>query len=267
MGWGNGNLGGGGGASLNFDVKYYETKEALLASTPNKYTIGIITTTPITSWVFSATDSIEPQEGKVLISTGTSSTVEFNALKKNGIQVYPISAKQYINGVWVNKTAMSYQGGKWVNWLKTENFLYYRGSFYNDQKITEQYNSGCTYTLENDKIHIYAGEYIGNAVYLYFNPISFSGKTKLIVRAKSNGNFRTSGGSEWMCGFAVSATTSTDPVWNDPHANRLTLTAGEKIDLTLDVSAINDTRYVVIRASCSGGTGLLDVDIYEVEVS
>lgn len=256
------NTGGGGSGGLNFQVIGGTTAP----SNPKENMIWVNTSTKITSYIFSATKPTG-SAGMVWISTGTSSTVEFNALKKNGIQVYPISAKQYINGVWVNKTAMSYQGCKWVNWLKTENFLYYRGSFYNDQKITEQYNRGCTYTLENDKIHIYAGEYTGNAVYLYFNPISFSGKTKLIVRAKSNGNFRTSGESEWMCGFAVSATTSTDPVWNDPHANRLTLTAGEKIDLTLDVSAINDTRYVVIRASCSGGTGLLDVDICEVEVS
>ena len=253
----------GVGTSLNFSIVGGTSQPV----NPKENTIWVNTDTRISGWVFSASDPESPTEGMVWILTGISSTVKFNALKKNGIQVYPISAKQYINGVWVNKTAMSYQGGKWVNWLKTENFLYYRGSFYNDQKITEQYNRGCTYTLENDKIHIYAGEYTGNAVYLYFNPISFSGKTKLIVRAKSNGNFRTSGESEWMCGFAVSATTSTDPAWNDPHANRLTLTAGEKIDLTLDVSAINDTRYVVIRASCSGGTGLLDVDIYEVEVS
>lgn len=55
--------------------------------------------------------------GQVWISTGTSSTVELNALKKNAIQVYPIAAKQYIGGAWENKTAMSYQAGAWQSWV------------------------------------------------------------------------------------------------------------------------------------------------------
>lgn len=253
----------GGGTSLNFSIVGGTSQPV----NPKENTIWVNTDTRISGWVFSASDPESPTEGMVWILTGISSTVKFNALKKNGIQVYPISAKQYINGVWVNKTAMSYQGGKWVNWLKTENFLYYRGNFYNGQSLSEQYNQGCTYTFEDDRIDIYAGSYTGNAVYLYFDPISLAGKTKLIVRAKSNGNFSTTGDRDWMCGFAVYASKTNNPDWGDPHANRLKLSAGEKIDLTLDVSAINDTRYVVIRTSCSGGTGLLDVDIYEVEVS
>ena len=55
-------------------------------------------------------------DGMVWISTGVQSSNEFNALKKNGIQVYPISAKQYVSGAWVDKTAKSYQHGEWVDW-------------------------------------------------------------------------------------------------------------------------------------------------------
>lgn len=55
--------------------------------------------------------------GTVWISTSTSSTAPFNPLKKNNITVYPMSAKQYVNGAWVNKTAKTYQGGKWVDWI------------------------------------------------------------------------------------------------------------------------------------------------------
>ena len=46
---------------------------------------------------------------------GTSSTVAFNATKKNPIMVYPRSAKQYVGGAWVNKTAKIYQGGVWAD--------------------------------------------------------------------------------------------------------------------------------------------------------
>lgn len=123
-------FGGGGGTSLNFDVKAYATEEALLADTPKENTIGIISN-KITGWLFSATEPESPTEGMVWISTGASSTIEFNALKKNGIQVYPLSAKQYVSGAWVDVTAMSYQGGEWVDWLP-ENYLYYEGYEYDD---------------------------------------------------------------------------------------------------------------------------------------
>ena len=106
----------GGGTSLNFDLTQYATEAELLAATPKKYTIGIISTTEITSWDFIATEPDTPSEGMVWISVGKSSHVEFNALKKNGIQVYPISAKQYVDGAWVDKTAKSYQNGAWVDW-------------------------------------------------------------------------------------------------------------------------------------------------------
>ena len=124
-------FGGGGGTSLNFDVKAYATEEALLAATPKENTIGIITTNKITGWMFAAADPAEPVEGMVYITTGTKSDIAFNALKKNGIQVYPLSAKQYVSGALVDVTAMSYQGGEWVSWLP-QNYLYYEGYEYDD---------------------------------------------------------------------------------------------------------------------------------------
>ena len=81
---------GGGGAALNFKVLAYATEEALLTATPANNTIGIITETPITSWIFSATEPSPAEAGMVWITVNTYSSVKFNALKKNGIQVYPI---------------------------------------------------------------------------------------------------------------------------------------------------------------------------------
>lgn len=111
---------GGGGGGLNFKVVGGTTQP----ENPKENTIWVNTETEITSWSFSATEPESPVEGMVWIATGTSSTVEFNALKKNGIQVYPISAKQYISGAWVSKTATSYQSGSWVDWAV---FLYNEG--------------------------------------------------------------------------------------------------------------------------------------------
>ena len=85
-------------------------------SSPSANTIWINTSTEITSYVFSATQPTAAT-GKVWIGIGASSTVAFNALKTNDIEIYPIFAKQYIGGAWVDKTAKSYQGGKWVEWI------------------------------------------------------------------------------------------------------------------------------------------------------
>ena len=120
------NVSGGGGTALNFDVKAYATEALLLAATPKANTIGIITEVPITSWIFSATEPSLEEAGRVWISVGESSPVEFNALRKNGIQVYPLAAKQYVGGAWVDKTAMIYQGGAW-NQMITELTLYELG--------------------------------------------------------------------------------------------------------------------------------------------
>ena len=89
-------FGGGGGAALNFDVKAYDTEEALLAATPKENTIGIITTTPITSWIFSATEPKIPTDGDdglVWFHIGTTSPVSFNALKKTTLDRWRIYRK------------------------------------------------------------------------------------------------------------------------------------------------------------------------------
>ena len=122
MGWGSGNI-GGGGAQLNFAVKRYRTEAELLAATPKENTIGVISEVDITSYVFSAAAPDAPEEGTVWFLTGTSSATEFNALKKNALRVYPISAKQYVGGSWVDVPVMSYQSGSWAAWWNGELFL------------------------------------------------------------------------------------------------------------------------------------------------
>lgn len=105
---------GRSGTSLNFKVVGNPQP-----AVPKENTIWVDTDEKITGWIFSATQPETAAEGAVWIQTGTDSPVAFNALKKNGVMVYPTSAKQYIGGAWVTKTAMSYQGGAWRNWIMT----------------------------------------------------------------------------------------------------------------------------------------------------
>lgn len=136
------NMTGGGGGGLNFSV----VGGAIQPVNPKENTIWVNTETEISGWVFSATEPKSPVEGTVWISTGTSSTVEFNALKKNGIQVYPISAKQYISGAWSEKTAKSYQGGVWKEWITDGDWIF------NGIPFVELRKSGFTYTSENGEL-------------------------------------------------------------------------------------------------------------------
>jgi hypothetical protein len=97
---------------LNFEVVGGTTEP----SSASENTIWVNTSTNITSYVFSVTQPTG-SNGMVWFQTDTSSTVEFDALKENNIQIYPISAKQYISGAWVDVPAKSYQGGEWVSWI------------------------------------------------------------------------------------------------------------------------------------------------------
>lgn len=116
----------GGGASLNFFVEAYKTTAEMLAATPKNNTIGVVTSVDIASWIFSSVEPDVPAPGSVWFKTGTDSPVEFNALKKNSIHVYPRDAYQYIGGVWNRLEAMSFQDGQWAKWI-TYTYLYDSG--------------------------------------------------------------------------------------------------------------------------------------------
>ena len=121
--------GAGGGKKenpLNFSVVTYPSETELKAATPEENTVGVCTTTTMSSWIFSASEPTEPAVGMVWFSVGDFSSVEFNALKENTLQVYPLSAKQYVSGAWVDVTAFTYQGGEWVSWW--DGYLYQIGN-------------------------------------------------------------------------------------------------------------------------------------------
>lgn len=114
--------GGGAGGGLNFKVVGGTTQP-----TGKENLIWVNTNVTITGYVFSATQPESPTAGTVWISTGASSPVAFNAMKKNGLWVYPQTCYQYINDTWTTKTAKTYQDGTWVDW---STYLYATGNEY-----------------------------------------------------------------------------------------------------------------------------------------
>lgn len=136
------NTGGGGSGGLNFQVIGGTTAP----SNPKENMIWVNTSTKITSYIFSATQPTAAS-GMVWISTGTSSPIEFNALKKNGIQVYPTVAKQYVNSVWVDVSAYIYRNAEWVQFSYENYYLFKNGELY-ESRTGGWSRSG--YTISND---------------------------------------------------------------------------------------------------------------------
>lgn len=177
------NVSGGGGTALNFRVVGGTTAPA----NPAENCIWVNTETPITSWIFSAEESSPAEAGMVWFPIGTSSPVEFNALKKNGIQVYPLSAKQYVGGAWVAVTAKSYQGGAWVDWIT---YLYKDGEFFEDLTgtLSKIFSSAGSATLTLNETNIYFYSAGGNGIYAFANLFDLSGKSKLCCECKLTGS-------------------------------------------------------------------------------
>lgn len=116
--------GNGGSSPLNFKL----VGAASAPANPGENTIWVHTDAEITGWAFSPEAPESPAEGLVWIKTGLSSAVAFNALKKNGLRVCPIQAKQFLSGAWADKTAKSFLGGAWTDWWNGE--LYAAGNLY-----------------------------------------------------------------------------------------------------------------------------------------
>lgn len=104
---------GGGGSALNFKVVAVSSALTLPA-TAKENTIAVSTTAPISSYVFATVAPTSPEEGMVWFATGTASSGEFNAIKKNGLWVYPTACQQYVSSAWVNRDAWIYKSNAWV---------------------------------------------------------------------------------------------------------------------------------------------------------
>ena len=240
--------GGGGGAGLNFKIvgnpQPAEAKEN---------TIWIDTDVDITGWRFNATEPENPVTGIVWIYTGTTSPAAFNALKKNGIQVYPLSAKQYVSGAWVDKTAKSYQNGAWVDWVTR---LYNLGDECAD--ITGGWTltkaAGATSVKNADHVYFsYSGSSNIQSYLRTTNKITFpNGHTTLKARLDITSHFSASNGS------TMGLTTSMQANRDDFAFSTAFTDKGNGIVVSLDISNASGDFYV------SFYSGMKTSKLYEV---
>lgn len=105
---------GGGGASLNFSV----VGGIVPPNNLKENTIWVKTEVPFSNWTLSFEKPSNPENGMVWIAISTSGRNVFNALKKNGIAISPMSAKQYVNGSWQAREAQIYIDGEWRDFVQ-----------------------------------------------------------------------------------------------------------------------------------------------------
>lgn len=180
------------------------------------------------------------KEGTVWFSTGASSPVAFNALKKNGVMVYPLSAKQYVSGAWVDKTAKICQNGAWVDWVT---YLYNNGNEYADltggwaEKATDSDEMGIT--KGTSKITVSVNRTSGN------HQGSIAGTAKMINLADVKtlrvtvADYSNSSGNANYCRIGVTNTgfNSTDTIaaYKNVSGNGI---------VELDVSSLSGSYYI-----------------------
>ena len=153
-----------GGASLNFKVVGGTTQPI----NPTENTIWVNTSTAIGEWQFSATQPTTRVDGSALvvgdvwIKTGVNSGGEFNALKKNGIMLYPIACYQRVGSSWAFASSSVYQNGSWKgffvvllgdgqNLLGSHRYMSFGGNGTAEYvRVTENADGTYTITMKHD---------------------------------------------------------------------------------------------------------------------
>lgn len=112
---------GAGGILLNFKVIGNPQP-----SSDRENTI-FVDTDKINHYFFSPEHPENMAENDVWFAVDAAKSVEFNALKRDSIQVFPGLAKQYIGGVLIPKVAKIYQNGEWIQFSADRYYLFKSG--------------------------------------------------------------------------------------------------------------------------------------------
>lgn len=238
------------GVELNFKVvNGWQTEP----SDPEENTIWVNTGVAITSWIFSATEPENPSEGMVWFSTGTTSPVEFNALKKNGIQIYPTAAKVYNAGAWQDKEAKIYQNGAWIDW-----FIYihsvnggYNKSYFGSYSIP--FMGSTAFTVDQSGIYTVNGN-ASLSNFIIDNPIDLASYSFLEFETKGIASV-----SGFGVGFTSSNDVSTDTAmnprgWGQFSWSAVSTSYTDWKKIQVDLTAANTKMYFRIgQWNSSGG--------------
>ena len=235
------NMTAGGGTALNFKVVGNPKPES-----PSENTIWLNTDVEITGWEIAPAAPEMAVEGMVWIEAGTSGEIVFNVLKKNSIQIFPLSAKQYVSGAWVDMEAQIYQSGEWKGWIDWDKWIVKNG-LYKLEMVAEgkPYDpsySPTTFTVTEADGGIRFNQGAGTGM-VYWGPVDLTDATKLTIE----GDFR-----------GMNSKHPTDymlAVWKSIGTQINTFTSKTQLTdagATLNVSGLTGTYYAGFSVRDSG---------------
>ena len=227
--------GSGGASGLSFRV----TGGASAPANPGENTIWVHTEAEITGWLFSPEEPQSPPEGLLWIRTGTHSPASFNALKKNGIRLCPLSAKQYLSGVWQEKTAKSFLGGAWVDWwdgLLFENGVFYEIGGWSAGTVGTTIDSTGTTRVEGSSQPVDVTEF----------------RTLEVTMTLTTNSTQTS-----YVGLSGDL--------SDNFAAKSAVTKGSEVTVSVDISALTGSYFVVV--DCNTSNAAVSYNISKIRLS
>lgn len=218
---------------LAMGIQAYPSEETMLSAVPRENTVGLVTE-QADRWVFSPREPEQPEEGLIWILTGSASAGTSNALRKNGIILCPVQARQYREGIWQHIESASFLGGSWIRWAA-------------DRKIYESGVSHVNLTLTNAaEADGYLAMSLGlnGSAKAVSDPVLLAGQARLVVE------YRNLGGSGSFAGGVRAR------VWDEDDevvasSNRSTSGSGV---LTLNISELSGQYKVGAYASNSSGS-------------
>lgn len=226
------------GMELNFSV--IGNQKPNNDDTIAENTIWVNTDTEITGWFFSETEPEAPVEGIIWISTSNESEIVFNALKENYIQIMPLSAKQYINGTWIEKEAEIYQNGEWKVWIDWSKWIVKAGLYKLPMVAAgvpyDPSYSKTTFTVTQKDGYILFQQTTGTGMVLW-GPVELSGINSITIEGDFSDGVNGPHPNHFMLGVWGQFPPTQINTWDA----RILLTA---TGATLDVSSINGERYV-----------------------
>lgn len=249
--------GAGGGTFLNFQVVGGTTPP----TNPKENTLWVNAGAKITSWIFAVVEPTEPKEGMVWFKTTTSSAVEFNALKKNGLHVYLLLSKQYINGAWVDVETKCYKNDGWMEfgeylfnygkqtyqWIASSLPSYVADNNYHVTPGISTNADGSVTIALSDSGEPYNQRPFGSGIYRVYEAVDVTDFKTITIDAK-------------ISGYSASWLLTLYPKGADAWGNNrqyggdsvacVELPTG-RYTTTLDVSSISGTYYIGVGAWCS----------------
>lgn len=238
--------GGAAAAPLNFKVVGGTNRP----SAPGENTVWV-NGEEITSWVLSPAEP-EAAEGMVWVAVGAASECAFNALKKNALMVFPLSAKIFTGGAWETAEASIYQGGLWKQLSRSWDGYYFKdGDQYESVTggwTTEGWDNQAATNADNGILYVespsqqYAAR-IGTA-----NAVDLTGVNRIWVDSPAGK------GNSFYPGYLLVCTEKQD------FTNVAQLTISEAGTASVDVAGLNGPHYLLLRTlggqSGAGSAGI-----------